>query len=350
MTAREIVENVLRRFFGPTIYGYSNAKAGAIKSYLLSKDFMIDAISVDTINGMIELMKKTRYGDYINDEIINKYGLSSGLEICMWNRFASTASRMRKILNKNDAKLLDIFLLKYEFKNAKLVLGKKIMQEKIDISNMPIINIETHKKFWHDIANSNRPFELFFSSNVWKIAENAIEKNKLVHIKESSKNINIESFFRMLDVAYYYAINKIKNTMAYKYEILNIDIANIIRVINAKKEGKEIKAKDIMVEGNIKISALLRAVNDDNEMNKILKVYGLSKNDTIENMNNKALMLMLRKLRALFIKAGFSVDKTMLVLLMLEKEIMLIRKIMLAKNLHIEKNILMQEINSLYGG
>ncbi|MEM4331511.1 MAG: hypothetical protein QXI89_01980 [Candidatus Anstonellales archaeon] len=71
MTAREIVENVLRRFFGPTIYGYSNAKAGAIKSYLLSKDFMIDAISVDTINGMIELMKKTRYGDYINDEIIN---------------------------------------------------------------------------------------------------------------------------------------------------------------------------------------------------------------------------------------------------------------------------------------
>jgi vacuolar-type H+-ATPase subunit C/Vma6 len=332
---------MLTKIFLPSIYGYANAKAHAIKSQLLPKSFMLDALSVNTLQGLYELLKGTHYKEYLNENIIKEHGISTGIEICLWNRFNAIKERIKKAIPKKDIEIFNIFLLRYEIRNAKIVFSKIILGKDQRIF------ITENEKLWEKIEKSDKPFETFFTSHLWKTVEKYLSKNYMQRIK--NKQLDINEFFSLLDESYIEALKALKDTRTYKYEMINADIPNLIKIIKAIKENKEIKESDL-INGSINKRVLLSCIKDEKTLTSILKIYGLKKEDDINAIVRKSRMYLIRKLRANFINAGFSIDKAMLLMLMLENEILLLRKIILQKTMHIEKKLILEEINNFYGG
>jgi hypothetical protein len=340
---------IANHLFSPIRYGYVTAKAGAIKSFLLKKAFFIDAISLRSVEGIYEMLKETAYKEYLNEEIVKKFGYSNGIEHIMWKRFFSIATKMEKNLKKEDKKMFSIFMAKYEIRNMKVIVGKALKKESFENELITKNQIELVEK----IKKIENPIKAFYSTNFWNNLKENINGNELKKLKELEREMTIEKFFIALDFAYFNALKKLKGFKTYEYEMLQIDIYNIIKLLMAmKSENSEEKVREFLndpyfIEGKITKNALLNAFKN-NKIESLLSLYSLQKDDDITILEWKAKMTLFKRIKNYYIKAGFSLDKIMLLMLMLEREIILLRKIIIGKSFHESKDLLLKEIEWLY--
>lgn len=117
-------------------YGYSNARVKGMKGSLIRGSSLEELIKVNSIPAMIELLQKSDYKKDIADASVNYEG-SAIISAAASQNFARTVRKLIKICPKEDKKIMQALLIRWDLANLKTILhAKKIGKVYTDINHL----------------------------------------------------------------------------------------------------------------------------------------------------------------------------------------------------------------------
>lgn len=109
-------------------YGYSNARARAMKGLLLPESFLEELIRVGSIEGMVELLQKTGYKNDLAQASVG-YGGSSLIEAAGARNFAAAVRKLLQFTPKSDQAALKALLIRWDLTNLKTLMHAKRLRK-----------------------------------------------------------------------------------------------------------------------------------------------------------------------------------------------------------------------------
>lgn len=109
-------------------YGYSNARARAMKGLLLPQSFLEELIRVGTIDGMAELLQKTGYKNELAQASVS-YSGSALIEAAAARNFAATVRKLIWLTPKSDQVALKALLIRWDLTNLKTLMHAKRLKK-----------------------------------------------------------------------------------------------------------------------------------------------------------------------------------------------------------------------------
>lgn len=221
---------------------------------LLSHQKLIRMLETNTSREILKILNDTDY-------TYSMVGVNN--EEMYEDIFKNEINRVFKFvreLAKNEQDIVDIFALKYEYQNLKLMLKNE--NSKMNLEDF-IIDTEIKNK---KILNEN--FKLASKEKNIQYATILLDKMYLEHIYLLSKNLNIDIFT--------------------KYVKLVIDKYNIITFLRLKNQNRNIDyVEEVFVDnGSITKLELVKLYQDINYINKLKKIYESKEWDYFEKEKN----------------------------------------------------------------
>ncbi len=105
-------------------YGYANARVRGMKSTLIKPAYLDELIKVKTLSAMVELLERTRY----KNELVSlslKYKGSALIELACARDFAVIARKLTKMAPKEDVKLVQALLKRWDVLDLKTLLNAR---------------------------------------------------------------------------------------------------------------------------------------------------------------------------------------------------------------------------------
>jgi len=112
-------------------YGYSNARVKGMKGLLLKQADMDELVRVKSIDAVVELLERTHYKEELT-QLSLMYRGSTLVELAAAKHFAKVARKILKTCPKDDKKILDSLLKRWDVLNLKTVIGAKRLGKKFD--------------------------------------------------------------------------------------------------------------------------------------------------------------------------------------------------------------------------
>ncbi len=109
-------------------YGYSNARAKAMKGLLLKGGTLDEMIRVGTVEAMIELLHRTSYKNDLA-AVPQTYSGSAMVESAASLNFARTIRKLIKITPKSDRSALQALLVRWDLMNLKTIMHAKKLKQ-----------------------------------------------------------------------------------------------------------------------------------------------------------------------------------------------------------------------------
>ncbi len=105
-------------------YGYSNARAKAMKGLLLKSAALDEMIKVQTIDAMVELLQRTDYRDDLVAVSLDHSG-SHLIEFAGSRNFMRMVAKLRRITPKDDQPAVKALLRKWDIMNLKTIVNAR---------------------------------------------------------------------------------------------------------------------------------------------------------------------------------------------------------------------------------
>lgn len=105
-------------------YGFSNARAKAMKGLLLKPAILDEMIKVQTIDAMVELLQRTDYRDDLVAVSIEHSG-SQLIELAGSRSFMRMVAKLQRITPKDDQPAVKALLRKWDIMNLKTIVNAK---------------------------------------------------------------------------------------------------------------------------------------------------------------------------------------------------------------------------------
>ena len=330
-------------------YGYSNARAKAMKGLVLAPAILEEMIKVRSIHGMIDLLNRTPYRKEVNDHAIREHGIKL-VEMAIAQRFINMAQRIFKITPKDDQPIVKALLKKWDLVMLQMLINaKRAGKSKEELKPYLMAITPEYRKGLEIIASAEDVFSAFKKTQIGhNIMENSV----------SSMSKDMEKRFRkataagdklgqiemMLEI---YRYNHVQTAFADEapdvqrvHKILRreIDIRNITTIERLKKKGQEGKAiEEYLIEGGMLPQRTLKRLLTAKDLQEVLERLKFYWGEiTLEEQTTIGLEIALEKTLAkekvkAFHRSVLSLGALLSVMLILEEEVHNIRKIAKAK-------------------
>ena len=229
-------------------YGFSNARAKAMKGLLLKPAFLDEMIKVSTIDAMVELLQRTDYRDDLLAASIDHSG-SGLIELAGGLNFMRMAMKLQRITPREDVPAVKALLRKWDLMNLKTIVNARSLNKPYkdirpylfpvgDLTEADFERIANADKdqIFNEIKRTSLGAEMLsvstatFSKQMWEAFRNAL------------KNMNMfMQLETILDAYTYLFMHKALSQVHGK------DVYRIRRLL-----GKEIDAKNILIIERLK--------------------------------------------------------------------------------------------------
>ncbi len=248
------VPDPLRR---PQEYGYANARVHAMRADLLGAAVYEEMIDVPTIAEAAAILQKTAYKQSLVESTVGRSGAEL-VEYALGLHFADTCQKLRRIVPRGAADVLNALLGKWNVHNLKiLVLGKRFhhSREKTQMLLVPAGSF-TAKRL-EPLIDAPTLDDLV--ARVRHPLYTPLLRENLTYEEDGTFNVN--RLLEALDFHYYHQLLAfIQPTSAARKSIryliqTDITAKNLMTILRAKKEGMPAKdIEDLIIPGG-RISA-----------------------------------------------------------------------------------------------
>ena len=209
-------------------YPNLNAKLKGMYEKRISKSDLEDLVKQNSLKNAI-LLLKSKYDIFKNsDENIDRLEIESLLEKDQINNIL----KIKKLLNKKDTEIFEMFLLQYEIKCVKSIFRKLFSDDKTDDIVIQKVKMWTVTLF-SDIKGIEtvQNFYDFFE------AIKRMKYNKILKKYQEQDNINVFEVENEIDKLYFETLyDMIKNEVNSKKIIgSEIDLLNVLWIFRIKK-------------------------------------------------------------------------------------------------------------------
>ncbi len=230
-------------------YGFSNARAKAMKGLLLNESNLDEMIKVPTIDSMVELLQRTHYRDDLVAASIHHSG-SELIEQAAGKNFMRMVAKLRSFTPKEDKGAVRALLRKWDIMNLKTIVNARRINKPYEeikpylfpIGDLSEADFERIAKaesdvFFDEIRKTALGAEMLslstanFSKGMWDTFRNAL--------KDLNMFVQLET---ILDAYTYMFMDKALR------EVNNKDADHIRRLLK-----KEIDAKNILIIERLKL-------------------------------------------------------------------------------------------------
>lgn len=262
-------------------YGFSNARAKAMKGLLLSQSALEELIKVSTIDAMVELLQRT---DYRSDLLSNSmhYSGSELIELAAGSNVVRTVVKLRSFIPKSDLPALKALLRKWDLMNLKTIVNARQLgksYEEITPFVFPVGELTARdfeqiakadpEAIFNEIRKTRLGAEMLsastalFSKHMWDTFRNAL------------KNLNtFRQVETILDAYTYMFMDKALSEVAGKdadhiRRILKkeIDARNILIIERLKNRGfPPEKIANYLIRGGTMSRAFIRSLMDAKDL------------------------------------------------------------------------------------
>jgi V/A-type H+-transporting ATPase subunit C len=260
--------------FRPLLYGYSNARVHAMRTFLLPRRDMENLVYLKSNEAVEEYLVKTPYKEDFNN-ISNEFSQEERVEIALNKNLSRTCKKLLNITPKSSRPALLAFLNRYDVHNLKTILfAKKLGKSKKETYHLLINAGSLTEEELEKIFSSNSTEELynairstqfglgFLNSASIKNIPKSLIKKALLNASLTSAQIDFLIF--ALDSYYYEMLSKINLKEEKDAEFISrllkseIDAKNLLTIFRMKKEdiGPQEIMKNIIEGGNLSQSFL----------------------------------------------------------------------------------------------
>jgi len=268
-------------------YGFSNARAKAMKGFLLKPAFLDELIKVQTIDAMVELLQRTDYRDDLVATSIEHSG--SGLvELAGGRNFMRMVAKLRRITPKGDIPAVKALLRKWDLMNLKTIVNARSLNKPYgeikpylfpvgDLTEEDFERIANADKdqIFNEIKKTSLGAEMLsvstalFSKNMWDTFRNAL------------KNLNMFTQLETILDAYTYlfmqkALSQVHGKdVHYTRRLLQkeIDAKNILIIERLKSHGyPREKIANYIIRGGTLSPAFMRSLMDARDLSAAVTV------------------------------------------------------------------------------
>ena len=212
-------------------YPNINAKLKAMYANRLTKENIDDMIKQNNIKNVVLLLKSKSDIFKNSEENIDRLEIEKLLDESLINDIL----KIKKLLNKEDNKLFDLFLRQYEIKCVKSILRKLYSED-----NTNDIIVENVKMWTNSLFNEIKGIETIENFDDFFKAIERMEHYNFIKKYQNQENINIFEIENEIDKLYFEELydsvkfNKnLKNIVGSEIDLLNIEwIIRIKRFYN----------------------------------------------------------------------------------------------------------------------
>jgi len=246
------------------VYGYSNARIGAMRASLLRKNQIQDMIQASKIAGVVGLLNDTDY----KDDLVNyslRYSGADLIELALGRNLAGTCKKLIRLSPKRAKKIILTILERWDIHNIKTILSAKSAgYKKEEIEPFLVVagslTIDELRRML-DQSTVEEVVGYLGNSEYGKILKELLPAYKT--------DCSITPLLSSLDVYYYSKLTKeIKPTCRDESTILSlikteIDMMNITLILRTAREGikGEVVKKLIILGGSISNKELGKLMN-----------------------------------------------------------------------------------------
>ena len=209
-------------------YPNINAKLKAMYANRLTKENIDDMIKQNNIKNVVLLLKSKSDIFKNSDENIDRLEIEKLLDESLINDIL----KIKKLLNKEDNKLFDLFLRQYEIKCVKSILRKLYSED-----NTNDIIIENVKMWTNSLFDEIKGIETIENFEVFFKAIERMEHYNFIKNYQNQENINIFEIENEIDKMYFEELyDSVKFNKNLKDIVgSEIDLLNIEWIIRIKK-------------------------------------------------------------------------------------------------------------------
>ncbi|MGC8899419.1 MAG: V-type ATPase subunit [Candidatus Micrarchaeia archaeon] len=342
-----LIETALAPVNKPLKYGYSNARVSGMKGYLLKREFYDELVNVDTINGMIELLQRTYYKEYLVSLSITHKG-SELIELAGGKHFGEMASRIKKVSPKSDVKVVEAFLKRWELTNYKTVFSGRMIGRswnEIEPYIIPVGEIGEYRK----VGESSDAYTAFKTTSIGReifaLGMGKFGKEKEGILMEAAKKGDVLlEVFVLLDLYYYRYAEEIASKMlpADASTILlflrkEIDARNISTVMRLREKKNENVVEYLVPGGTVRINDLMDAYKNERTMLRLLSRFDITEIKKPEEAEIEMENWLAKRKSIIFHKSMLNIGRILGFLLLKEEEANNIRKIARAHEFGLDK-------------
>ncbi len=224
-------------------YGYSNARAKAMKSLLLKKEFVLELVRMRTPSEVIERLERTYYKDALVKLSMN-YHSSDLVQVAGIVHFAKVVAKLGAVMPEGDRPVFNSLLAKWDIMNAKTLLNARRAGEsylKVAPFLIPIGSF--HEKEAKAIVEgkSGEIFKLFIKSHL----------GKRILSSKVARAVEIEALFNRMDTSDIIKLETILDSFYYQLhrsaEFSSPELRPMVRMLR-----KEIDLKNATVIARLK--------------------------------------------------------------------------------------------------
>ncbi|MEM4195157.1 MAG: V-type ATPase subunit [Candidatus Anstonellales archaeon] len=342
-----LVEAALSPINRPLKYGYSNARVSGMKGYLLKPEFYDELVNADTIDGMIELLQRTYYKEYLVSLSISYKG-SELIELAGGKHFGDMASRIKRIAPRSDLEVVDVFLKRWVLTNYKTVFSGRMVGKswkEIEPYIIPVGRIEEYRK----VGESSDAYNAFKATSIGReifaLGMGKFGKEKEGILTEAAKRGDVlMQVFVLIDLYYYQYVHEIASKIlpADAYGILmflrrEIDVKNISAVLRLRERKMENVAEYLVPGGTVRVNDLVDAYKDDRTLLRLLSRFDIKEIKKPEEAEMEMETWLAKRKSIIFHKSMLNIGKVLGFLLLKEEEGNNIRKIARAHEFGLSK-------------
>ena len=216
-------------------YPNINAKLKAMYANRLTKENINDMIKQNNIKNVVLLLKSKSDIFKNSEENIDRLEIEKLLDESLINDII----KIKKLLNKEDNKLFDLFLRQYEIKCVKSILRKLYSEDKTND-----IIVENVKMWTNTLFNEIKGMETIENFDDFFKAIERMDHYRFIKKYQNQENINIFEIENEIDKLYFEELydsikfNKnLKNIVGSEIDLLNIEwIIRIKKFYNFDKQ------------------------------------------------------------------------------------------------------------------
>jgi V/A-type H+-transporting ATPase subunit C len=276
------------------VWGYSNARAKAMRPGLLPKQSQLEMLDAQSVDGIVGLLERSAYREDLG-ALGLKFRGADLIELAAGRNFARTAAKLLKISPEDGRPILSSILSRFDLQNLKaILLAKKLGKDFATVEPYLVpagsIPIERLKRIYGraDIG------EMLLDMRATAIGKAFMESNILSSAEmkriaaDALRDANtLELLMAGLDSYYYAAVGKsVKSTDRDSAVIASLvraeaDGKNIMTIMRCKKNNIDPKAaKSFIISGGtltkMELRGMLEAANVDEIAEKAASRFGLA--------------------------------------------------------------------------
>ena len=246
-------------------YPNINAKLKAMYANRLTKENINEMIKQNNIKNVVLLLKSKSDIFKNSEENIDRLEIEKLLDESLINDIL----KIKKLLNKEDNKLFDLFLRQYEIKCVKSILRKLYSEDKTND-----IIVENVKMWTNTLFNEIKGIETIENFDDFFKATERMDHYRFIKKYQNHENINIFEIENEIDKLYFEELydsikfNKnLKNIVGSEIDLLNIEwIIRIKKFYNFDKQ----RLLNILIDRYYKIkSSILKNIIEKNSFDDI---------------------------------------------------------------------------------